>query len=121
MQTILVERLLPQSPQLEDLHNLQVELHNIQDEYESTSGMTLKLLLFSFLTPSALDDEKALSQLMKKLANLNISDKLSLDRTHVFGSGQTDIYRSKLVDGREVAVKIFRFDMRDSMRIMKVF
>lgn len=75
---------------------------------------------FLFLTPVALDAEKALYKLVEKLASLNLSDKLSPDRTLVAGGGQADIYRSKLVDGRDVAVKIFRFDMRDSMRTMKV-
>lgn len=95
-------------------------IDDIPDEFGNTSGMSLKLLLFSFLTPPALDAEKALYKLMKKLASINLSDKLSLSSASVAGGGQADIFRSKLKDGREVAVKIFRFDMRDNMRLTKV-
>lgn len=95
-------------------------IDDIPDEFGNTSGMSLKLLFFSFLTPPALDAEKALYKLMKKLASINLSDKLSLSSASVAGGGQADIFRSKLKDGREVAVKIFRFDMRDNMRLTKV-
>lgn len=59
-------------------------------------------------------------KLMVRLANLNLTGKLSWGPTSVAGGGQADIYRSRLEDGREVAVKIFRFDMREKMRYTKV-
>lgn len=97
-------------------------LPDIPDEISNMSGtMSLRLLIFSFLMPSTPDAEKALYKLMAKLACLNLSDKLSLGRTSVAGGGQADIFRSRLKDGREVAVKIFRFDMRENMRLTKVF